>query len=145
MSQESFQALDSVFAEMLDNIRLPHSYYNKICTVRDEIIKIENDLKSKKDELRYSLDQLYIALGAEIRKNCPKLSVSINSNGCVVSFRSKSIICKALVADNKWSFGNDFGKIFTNRYPQCGSLDCDLAELANCINTLFAYQYRSLE
>lgn len=139
------ELFDNLFTKLLDDIKLPHSYYNNICCVRDQILKAQEDLDNKQNELRIGLDKLYAALATEIRKNCPKLSVSINHHGCMISFKSKSIMCKALPFQNKWDFSNDFGKVFSNRYPKCCELECDLAELANCINAHFSYQYRSLE
>lgn len=137
--------LSAAFDDILKDIRLPHAHYKDICASRDEILALDEKIREAKNVLRYKLEKLYAALGTEIRKNCPKLSVMLNHNGCVISFKSKSIVCKAIPVENRWDFGSDFGKVFTSRNPQFSALDCDLTELANAINSHFSYQYRSLE
>jgi hypothetical protein len=129
----------------LETLQMPSEYYDQIASLSNVIMQTKEELKKQELDLAHAIDSLYAELAKEIRKQQPKLLVSIRTNGCEVGYRTRAILCNMEPFGKKWNFGlTPFGVVFQKRYPQCKQLSCSLKELAETIVEFFKNNFRSL-
>jgi hypothetical protein len=141
MSKILLEQLDNA----LDDIQMSHVHFENIDHCVNQILNLKNEIKEKEKELISYIDKLCADLSTEIRKLQPNLSVSIKTGMCEICYRTKSLFCCVKPYDNCWDFNsNDFGMVFSKRFPECRKLSCEITKLAECIVSYFNNHYRSL-
>lgn len=129
----------------LDDVKMSHAYYDEIKSHVDLILEYRNKIKETEKQLLECIDKLCAELATEIRRLQPNLTVIMKTGGCEVCYRAKVLPCVIKPYDGCWKFdNNDFGNVFTKRYPECKRLDCDIYDLAKAITEHFNNHYRSL-
>lgn len=122
-----------------------NSHLKGVTDVLESIAYYETKIKECKKELGSAIDKICGDLAMTIRKMQPKLIVTIQNGGCIIGYRTKSIVCKVDPLKKEWDFSfNEFGKIFAKRNPSCTHLGCDLEDMAKRIADFFNHQYTSL-
>lgn len=141
MSKLLLEHLDTA----LDDVQMSHVHNDNINACVDKVLDYKNKIKDAEKELVECIDQLCAELSTEIRRLQPNLTVSMKTGVCEVCYRTRILTCCAKPYDGCWNFdGNDFGCMFSKRYPECKKLSCHIPDLASCIVEYFNNHYRSL-
>ena len=141
--------MSTLFSEQLDraldDVNMSHAHYDAINSCVDSILEFKNKIKTVEKELIEHVDKLCADLSTEVRRLQPNLTVAIRTGACDICYRTKILNCNIKAYDGCWDFdNNDFGRLFSKKYPQCKKLSCDIYELASSIVEFFNNHYRSL-
>lgn len=115
---------DKLLNEELDNLDTAEikSQYEVIKNISKDLASAKARVVELELQLNQAVDELNFQLGLAVRKQMPKLAVSLNNGRCNVSYKTRSLNCRPNLDEDMWEleptdFGRRFGRIYGAKFP----------------------------
>jgi hypothetical protein len=110
----------------------------------DTINDTELKLRDSKMQLSHLIERINSALGIEIRKRQPRMTISHSNGACTCGYKARDLTFKPDLTNKLWKISGRLGRGFVKEFPHRTRLDADLGSLADCIVDFFKRYYKTL-
>lgn len=138
---------DKLLNEELDNLDTAEikSQYEVIKDISKDLASAKARVVELELQLNQAVDELNFQLGLAVRKQLPKLAVSLNNGRCNVSYKTRSLACRPNLEKDMWELEpTDFAKRFNRVYGRQIPLG-DIDRFANLITNHYKGRYKTLQ
>jgi hypothetical protein len=140
-----------IFADQLSFILEERPPTQNPLDVASEVLRSMDSLKQQLASLEHKLGSIRQRMNADlalgIRRNHPGLNIAVDSTGCKVGYRSKSIYFNPDIEKGIWTVTGDdprFVGRFKRQYGKSTVLLPDIGDLVSAITDYFTGHYKSL-